>query len=216
MSASPSPSPDAAADAPCDVLVIGGAGFIGSHLVDRLVAERVAVDVADDLSTGTLGNLANARKSARQQGSVLHINTVDAGSAELGDLIALRRPSQIVHLATLVPGRAAPTELGRSFTSMLAVLEAARATAVTKVVVLLPATVMHGHPASRELPAKESEVVPRGLRGVVAKALVDLLTDYRERHGVEFSRARCVLGVRHPATARVRSGGDAARCGGPR
>ena len=59
-------------------------------------------------------------------------------------------------------------------------------------------------------------MVPRGLRGVVAKALVDLLTDYRERHGVEFSAlaASSVYGTRQRPG--VRSGGDAARCGGPR
>ena len=42
-------------------LVTGGAGFIGSTLVDRLLAEDWRVDVVDDLSTGTLGNLADAR-----------------------------------------------------------------------------------------------------------------------------------------------------------
>ena len=187
MNGSPSSPPDPAADAPCDVLVIGGAGFIGSHLVERLVADAVAVDVVDDLSTGTLGNLADARNAARQQGSPLRINTLDAASPELGELIALRRPAQVVHLATLVPGRWSPVELGRSFTSTLAVLEAARASGVDKVVVVLPATAMHGNPTSRDLPAKEGSIVPRGLRGVVAKSLVDLLDHYREQHGVEFS-----------------------------
>ena len=47
------------------VLVIGGAGFIGSHLVDRLLADGDAVDVVDDLSTGSLANLADARARRR-------------------------------------------------------------------------------------------------------------------------------------------------------
>lgn len=37
-------------------LVTGGASFIGSHLVDRLVSAGATVTVADDLSSGTLGN----------------------------------------------------------------------------------------------------------------------------------------------------------------
>ncbi len=42
-------------------LVTGGAGFIGSNLVDRLLAEGHQVDVVDDLSSGALANLAAAR-----------------------------------------------------------------------------------------------------------------------------------------------------------
>src|SRR6266849_6813325 len=42
-------------------LVTGGAGFIGSTLVDRLLAEGCDVDVVDDLSTGLLANLGDAR-----------------------------------------------------------------------------------------------------------------------------------------------------------
>ena len=43
------------------VVVVGGAGFIGSHLVDRLLADGQAVDVIDDLSSGSLANLSAAR-----------------------------------------------------------------------------------------------------------------------------------------------------------
>src|SRR5439155_21455260 len=42
------------------VLVTGGASFIGSHLVDRLVATGAKVRVADDLSSGRLENLASS------------------------------------------------------------------------------------------------------------------------------------------------------------
>ncbi|MBI4323041.1 MAG: SDR family oxidoreductase [Candidatus Omnitrophica bacterium] len=43
------------------ILVTGGAGFIGSHIVERLVREGHAVRVLDDLSTGRLDNLAKVR-----------------------------------------------------------------------------------------------------------------------------------------------------------
>jgi UDP-glucose 4-epimerase len=172
---------------PTDVLVIGGAGFIGSHLVDRLIAERATVEVVDDLSSGSLANLADARATARLSRGELRIHTIDATSADLATLITLRRPRQIVHLAVLVSGATSVVELGRSFTSMLGVLDAARAASVEKVVVALPATVLYGLPSARQLPAKEGNVTPRGVRGVVAKAIVDLLTEYREQHGIEFT-----------------------------
>ena len=138
------------------VLVIGGAGFVGSHLVERLIAEGGTVDVVDDLSTGSLANLAVARtEAARLDASELHIHTLDACSADLATMIAMRRPREIFHLALLPRHDASPVALGRSFTSMLGVLDAARRSGVTKVVVALPATAMYGHPSARELPVKE-------------------------------------------------------------
>ena len=43
------------------VLVTGGAGFIGSHLADRLLAEGHRVISVDDLTTGRIANLVDAR-----------------------------------------------------------------------------------------------------------------------------------------------------------
>jgi UDP-glucose 4-epimerase len=170
------------------VLVVGGAGFVGSHLVDRLIAEGRSVDVVDDLSTGSLGNLAAARtEAARLDVGELHIHTLDACSDDLGTLIAMRRPREIFHLALVTRRDDSAVALGRSFTSMLGVLEAARRSGVTKIVVALPATSLYGQPAGRDLPVKEGALAPRGVRGVVAKAIVDLLTAYREDWGIEFT-----------------------------
>jgi UDP-glucose 4-epimerase len=188
------------------VLVIGGAGFIGSHLVERLIAEGQRVDVVDDLSTGSLANLADARaEAARLDSAELHIHTLDAAGDDLATMIAMRRPREIYHLALLPRSTASAAALGRSFTSMLGVLDAARKSGVTKVVATLPATALYGHPAGRELPVKEGSLRPRGVRGVVAKAIVDLLTAYRERWGIEFTAlaAATVYGPRQRADSGV-------------
>lgn len=58
-------------------LVTGGAGFIGSHIVDELVARGIETFVIDNLSTGTLDNLEQHRGS-----SLLHFMAGDAREAE--------------------------------------------------------------------------------------------------------------------------------------
>ena len=62
-------------------MVCGGAGFIGSHLVERLLANGNSVDVVDDLSTGSLANLADARG----MGGNLRFHHLDVASLEFGE-----------------------------------------------------------------------------------------------------------------------------------
>ena len=117
------------------VLVVGGAGFIGSHLVDRLLAEQHTVDVVDDLSTGTLANLA----VARSMGGELKIHHLDVCADEFGSLVAMREPDVIVHLGWLPPGRTRPAVQAAAVHAALNVLDAARASGVGKVVTAVSA-----------------------------------------------------------------------------
>ena len=57
----PAAPPREPAPRPGRFVVTGGAGFIGSHLVERLLAEGHSVAVIDDCSTGSLENLAAVR-----------------------------------------------------------------------------------------------------------------------------------------------------------
>jgi len=52
------------------ILVTGGAGFIGSHIVDRLLKEGAYVRILDDLSNGNLVNVPNADKVEFQKGDI--------------------------------------------------------------------------------------------------------------------------------------------------
>jgi UDP-glucose 4-epimerase len=166
-----------------NILVVGGAGFLGSHLVDRLIAEGHAVDVVDDLSSGSLANLAEARSA----GGTLKIHTLDVLADEFPALAALRAPEVVYHLAWLPPGRGPAVQAGRAMQGMLAVLEAARMRG-SKVVTVLPGAALYGDVPLRDLPIKEGHAwSPAGLHGIVAKAVVDLLNLYRADHTVEFT-----------------------------
>ena len=88
-----------------NVLVTGGAGFIGSALVERLLAGGHRVAVVDDLSSGDRGRVP-------AQASFFE---VDVGAAELDRVFAAAAPRAVVHLAAVscvaesvrAPGRAA-------------------------------------------------------------------------------------------------------------
>ena len=79
-------------------VVTGAAGFLGSHVVDRLVADGHEVTGVDDLSTGHLTNLTAARK---RKGFTFH--HFDASEPLVADLLSRERPDLVVHLAPVLP-----------------------------------------------------------------------------------------------------------------
>ena len=81
---------------PQHVLVTGGAGFIGSHLVERLLAEGKSVVVIDDCSTGRLENLSAAR-------AFPGLRIVEAKVSECRELGEIMKSAEAVyHLAAAV------------------------------------------------------------------------------------------------------------------
>jgi len=78
------------------ILITGGAGFIGSHLVDRLMADGHDVTVIDNLAVGSIYNLAHHLDSERFHfvcDSILNERTLER---------LVRRSEQIYHLAAVV------------------------------------------------------------------------------------------------------------------
>jgi UDP-glucose 4-epimerase len=165
-----------------NVLVVGAAGFLGSHLVDRLVGEGHSVDAIDDLSTGSLGNLADARAL----GGDLRIHTLNAASDELATLAGRRQPEAIVHLGWMPPGHSTPADAGAAVHSMLAVLDTAANLGSCKVVTTVAAEAFYGEVSPRELPIKEGHSSqPVGVRGVIGRTMVELCEHYRAQRAVE-------------------------------
>ncbi len=170
-------------------LVTGGAGFIGSNLVDRLLVEGHEVDVVDDFSTGSLANLAEARKSG---GRSLHIHHLDITAAPVVELMARRRPELVFHLAAQADVRvsvARPAyDASVNVIGSLHVLEGARQAGAERVVFAASGGTLYGDPSPDELPVRESHPQqPLSPYGVSKKAVIDYLVAYRELHALEFS-----------------------------
>lgn len=85
--------------APGRILVTGGAGFIGSHLVDRLLADGAdRVVVVDTFFLGTEGNLAEA---GRRHGGSLEIYREDAADqGAMAEILRIEQPEVVFNLAT--------------------------------------------------------------------------------------------------------------------
>jgi UDP-glucose 4-epimerase len=166
------------------VMVCGGAGFIGSHLVERLLVEGHQVDVVDDLSSGSLANLSDTRGI----GGDLRFHHLDVTALEFGELVGLRKPAVIYHLAVMPPSATEMGDVLRSLTVLMSALEAAQQYAVGKVVLCLPAALMYGEVEVKHLPVKEGRAAANAdVPQVIMRSIVDVMTVYREAHAVEFS-----------------------------
>jgi UDP-glucose 4-epimerase len=168
-------------------LVTGGAGFIGSTLVDRLLAEGHAVEVVDDLSTGSLSNLADARADRAND---LRIDQLDIADPAVVDLAVRRRPEVVFHLAgghDRLGSVGDPVEVTTDLLAgALRSVDAARACGARKVVVAVAASDLYGEPEPNELPLREGAPRrPDSPLGVATGALVDLLGLSRELHQLE-------------------------------
>lgn len=170
-------------------MVTGGAGFIGSNLVDRLLAEGRSVDVVDSLSSGRLANLDDARSSNDGKFSFHQLDVRDSTTA---DLIEKRAPEVIFHLAAQIDVRVSVSDpvldAMINIIGTLNVLEGARRAGTRKIVFASSGGTIYGEVDPEDLPVGESHPqVPLSPYGVSKKSASDYLNAYRELHQIEFT-----------------------------
>lgn len=168
-------------------MVTGGAGFIGSCLVDRLLAEGHSVDVVDDLSSGSLANLSEARSDTAND---LSFHRLDIRSPTFVELLSRRKPEIIFHLAAQAAVSVSvdrPTyDAEVNVIGTLHVLEGARAAGTRKVVYAASGGTMYGEGLA--LPITEDQPhAPASPYGASKKAGVDYLRVYHHLHGIDFT-----------------------------
>jgi UDP-glucose 4-epimerase len=165
-------------------LVTGGAGFIGSNLVDALTARGDEVTVVDDLRTGRLGNLEGALAAGAE---LVELDIREA--AALADVAAEKRPETVFHLAAQIdvrksiedPAFDAAINVGGTAN----VLEAARLAGTGRVVFVSTGGAIYGEGEGQRLPLDEdTAIAPMSAYGQSKYAAEGYLSLYERLYGL--------------------------------
>jgi len=170
------------------IIVTGGAGFIGSHLSDRLLAESHRVIAVDDLTGGRIANLGEARAYGKE----FTFFNMDIRAEGLLSLFERHRPEVVMHLAAQAgvrPSLEDPAhDASVNIMGLLNVLECSARTGVRKVVFASSGGTIYGEP--RKVPVKETAAAgshPLSPYGVSKKVALDYLGFYQRYRGLDFS-----------------------------
>lgn len=164
-------------------LVTGGAGFIGSNLVDLLVAEGWEVLVVDDLSSGHADHLS----ASRQRGRV-KLHTLDIREESVVGVAEHFHPHVVYHLAAQVSVPVSVLDPHRdadvNVLGTINVLTAAHRSGAERVV-LAGSAAAYG--SAVKLPARETYARhPDSPYGAAKKAIEDYAHVFSVRHGLDF------------------------------
>ncbi|HEX8101214.1 MAG TPA: NAD-dependent epimerase/dehydratase family protein [Solirubrobacteraceae bacterium] len=165
-----------------NVLVTGGAGFIGSNVVDALLGAGHRVGILDDLSTGREANL----EAAQAGGARLHVGSI-ADPAAVEAAFAAERPEAVLHLAAQIDVRrsvedpAFDTRVNVEGTAVL--LEAARRAGVRRFVFSSTGGAIYGDADTVPTP-EDAPIRPLSPYGQSKFAAEGLCRLYERLHGL--------------------------------
>jgi UDP-glucose 4-epimerase len=164
-------------------LVTGGAGFIGSHMVKRLLELDYKVVVMDDLSTGKIKNL--------HTGAVFH--HTDITQPAMAEIIQREEPDFVFHMAaqTSVP-RSTKDPIGDTNANVvgtLRVLEACRRVGVEKIIFSCTGGALYGDPENIPCP-DDAPIAPNSPYGMSKWVAEQYLDFYYRQYRLHYTSLR--------------------------
>lgn len=160
-------------------VVTGGAGFIGSHVVDALTARGDSVLIIDDFSTGSDGNLTGAKNS----GAELSVARCDLCSKEAFDALVEFKPDAVFHLAAQINVRksveAPAFDAEKNVCGTVNMLEAARVSGCKKFLFSSTGGAIYGE--QDVFPAPEDHPVHAESPYGISKRAAELYLEYYAR-----------------------------------
>lgn len=169
------------------IVVTGGAGFIGSHLVDALLEKGKEVIVIDDLSTGNIRNLDEAKSKYPER---ITIHELDICTPEARQVILDSKP-EVIHLlaaqwSVKVSMRDPLFDARVNVVGLINMLEAAREIGVRKVTFSSSGGTIYGDHPESELPlTEETPRHPESFYGLTKSVMVDYFNLYKKSFGLE-------------------------------
>ena len=165
-------------------IVTGGAGFIGSHVVDALVGRGEDVLVLDDLSSGKRENLADALSAGA---TLVEADVADADA--VASAFESHAPEAVLHLAAQIDVRRSVADpvydLGVNVGGTLNLLESARHAGTRRFVFASTGGAIYGEGAGRDLPlAEDAERRPDAHYGQSKLAAEGYLSLYARLYGL--------------------------------
>lgn len=170
------------------ILVTGGAGFIGSHLCDRLVAQGHSLVVADNLILGRREHLAQHE----QTGALMFVEMDVAHRTKLDDLFAANDFEVVFHLAAnsdIARSHADPdTDFINTLNTTYSVLEGMRKHNVKKIVFASTSAIYGEAPGS--IREDHGPLMPISHYGAAKLASEAFISSFGENYGIQSWMAR--------------------------
>ncbi|MEH7348647.1 NAD-dependent epimerase/dehydratase family protein [Gottfriedia acidiceleris] len=165
------------------VLVTGGCGFIGSHIVEELINSNYEVVVIDNLSTGKIENIDTDKVEFFQ---------CDILSEDFGKIVSQVNPTYIIHQAAQVSVAESVKNIGKdtaiNIQGSVNVIEAAKSNNVKKIVFASSAAV-YGEPNELPIPV-EHQVSPQSPYGLSKLTVEKYLELAQTLYGIDYTILR--------------------------